>query len=239
MRLFAAILALASAVTPAAEAASIQVSPVTLQINEPALATHLTVRNGSDDPAHVQVRAYRWTQVDGEDRLERATDLAVSPPATVVAGGGENLVRIVRLQKAPVAREESYRVLVDQLPDAAAQGGVTLKILMRYSIPVFVSPRRQMPSELAWSAVRDGDSLVLTATNTGGRRVRISSLSVIEDAGAGSLERSGLVGYVLAGGTKSWSYPVSGSQFRHGASLRISGSGDDGDFNAAIQITQK
>ncbi len=158
MRLLAAILALVSAAVSAAEAASIQVSPVTLQMDAPTVATHLTVRNDSEDPTHIQVRVYRWTQVDGEDSLERTTELVVSPPAAVVAGGGENLIRIIRLEKAPVAREESYRVLVDQLPDLVAQSGVTLQILMRYSIPVFISPRKQTPPDLSWSAFRQDDS---------------------------------------------------------------------------------
>ena len=46
-------------------------------------------------------------------------------------------VRIVRTKKEPVAKEESYRLLIDELPAAAGSQGAAVNIALRYSIPVF------------------------------------------------------------------------------------------------------
>lgn len=236
MRLIAATLVLALAAASAAGAASLRVSPVTIQLEAPASAARLTLANPGDDATQIQVRVFRWTQVDGEDRLERASGLVASPPATEIQGGGESLVRIIRVAESPVAREESYRVLVDQLPEPGVRRGASLDILMRYSIPVFVSPGDQAPPEIAWSATRAGDALILTATNTGGRRVKLTALGLDGDGAGAPIRQDGLVGYVLAGGLRSWSYKVPGGAFQPGTTLHISATGDNGDFSATTRI---
>ena len=59
-----------------------------------------------------------------------------------VAPGKQQMVRVIRIHSAPVSQELSYRVLVDELPGkASAERSVGLKVLLRYSIPVFVTPQ--------------------------------------------------------------------------------------------------
>ncbi len=63
------------------QAASLQVSPISLDLTAPARTSSVTLRNNTDGTTNVQIRAYKWTQVAGVDQLMPANDVIVSPPA--------------------------------------------------------------------------------------------------------------------------------------------------------------
>lgn len=234
MRFFAVILAIASAAVIAAEAATLQVAPVNVELTAPTSAAQLTLRNPGTVPVNVQIRAFRWTQAGGEDTLERTGALVASPPATTLPAGSEGLVRIVRTASTPVQREESYRVLVDQLPNAARGTGPSLALAVRHSVPVFISPPDAAPPQLSWTASRQGNMLSVVASNSGGRRLKLTSLSLRDSAG-NSLDRAGLVGYVLAGESKTLTFEV-GTGFAPGSNLTITATADTGGISAATTI---
>ena len=59
-----------------AEAASLQVAPVTLEIPAPGASATIKLRNEATTALNAQVRVFRWTQVNGELRL-RVTSSSV------------------------------------------------------------------------------------------------------------------------------------------------------------------
>lgn len=99
----AALLALAA---PAA-AGGLRVDPVLLELNAPATAGSFTLHNDSAGKIAVQTRVYRWSQADGKETLEPATDVVASPPVVNLEPGADHIVRCVRLNKQPVQREEA------------------------------------------------------------------------------------------------------------------------------------
>jgi len=188
-----------------AEAASLRVAPVLLDVTAPAGATALTLRNDEARPLNVQIRVFRWAQVNGVDRLEPTTDVVVSPPIATLAKGMEYVVRVVRTTPRPVISEESYRVIVDEIPDRMQRRNGLVNFVMRYSIPVFFAPPIAKLPKVTWSARRTGDTLVVTASNSGGRRLKISNVKLKDARGALVVNRKGLLGYVLNGTTMKWS----------------------------------
>ena len=132
---FVAALAMVLAAS-GAQASSLRVSPVGLTINSGAATSSIRVWNNDKLPIGVQVRVFRSKFVDGEEWLEPTTNVVASPPVTKLAPGGENLVRIVRIAKTPVAADERYRLLVDELPDPTRRKAGTINVLVRHSIPV-------------------------------------------------------------------------------------------------------
>lgn len=66
------------------QAASLQVSPISLDLTAPARTSSVTLRNNTDGTTNVQIRAYKWTQVAGVDQLMPANDVIVSPPAAAL-----------------------------------------------------------------------------------------------------------------------------------------------------------
>lgn len=139
LRVLAAAIAIACLPVTIADAASLRVAPVLLDVQSGQTGTTLTVSNDDKTPIRVQVRVYLWTQKGGNDVLTPTKAVVASPPIGVLKPGAENLVRIVRVATTPVAARESYRVLVDQLPDPKQQAGV-VSILVRHAIPLYFEP---------------------------------------------------------------------------------------------------
>lgn len=178
-------------------AAQLHLEPVLLDLNAPVAAGVLTLRNEEDHEVTVQSRVFRWSQVDGVDQLTATSDVVASPPAVQLLPGQNYTVRIVRAVKRAVAAEESYRVVVDELPDAApgVQNGIS--ILVRQSVPVFFRARRLSPPDVRWSVQRQGDQLDIIAANGGDTRLRIANLQVRDAAGNTVEFGRGLAGYAL------------------------------------------
>jgi fimbrial chaperone protein len=142
MRLRIALLAIAFTCLSigASVAASLRVAPVDLDVAKGGFSTTLMVWNTGTTPVRIQVRVYLWTQKGGEDILTPTKDVVASPPIGTLKPGGENIIRIVRIASTAVTARESYRVLVDQLPDPKAAKAGVVSILIRHAIPLFFEP---------------------------------------------------------------------------------------------------
>ena len=206
--LFATVVAFAASAP--AGAGSLQVEPVLVDIAAPGAASTVTLRNEGTTPIDAQIRVYRWSLVNGKEKLEPTNDVVASPPSVTLTPKGQYIARIVRVSKQPVVGEESYRMLVDQLPDLSQQRNGAVNLMVRYSIPVFFgAPNKKNPT-VAWSVAPKGDKITLTAHNSGDRRLRISALTLRDASGKSLSFGSGLAGYALGQSAVSWTVP------RHG-----------------------
>lgn len=199
---------LALILAPAASAAGLQVTPITLEIAHGDTSAVLWLANTGTAALQAQVRVVEWTQADHEDRLDTTRDLVASPPMLEVAAGARQLVRIVRTSGAtPGEPERSFRLLVDELPGAGTgdgQGGV--QFLMRYSVPVFIAPDQPQPApRLQWHLRTQPP--VLEVVNAGSARAQLSEVAIVDAAGTRTVLSDGLLGYVLAGAQMRWPLP--------------------------------
>jgi fimbrial chaperone protein len=209
MRLALPLAALFSVVQPA-QAASLQVSPVTLSFQPGQPALGLTLRNSGDAPLTGQVRVFAWTQNGKDDVLEPVQALVASPPMVLIPQQGEQLVRVVRTDRKPADRELTYRLLIDELPPpqgAATSGEISggVNFRLRYSIPVFV-PMSGAPGQpkLGWSLQQHDGAWYLAASNQGGSHAQLASVRLIGAGGESFEVSAGLLGYALAGSGREW-----------------------------------
>jgi fimbrial chaperone protein len=216
----------------AASAASLQVSPVSLEMTAPAAAATLTLNNPGEAPLKAQIRVMRWSLVNGEEHLEPATDVVASPPMATLQPKSNYTVRVVRLTKQPAVTEESYRLLVDEIPDRASLAPATVTMAFRYSIPVFFYPQTAIQPALTWSVERREGKVFVSATNTGTRHVRISDLQISDAKRTKSATFKGLAGYVLARSSKSWVAPGDLQKVAGSGPLLVTAQGDTGPINA-------
>ncbi|MGH6781252.1 MAG: fimbrial biogenesis chaperone [Sphingomonadaceae bacterium] len=234
-RLSASIFALMLAAGAPVQASSLRVAPVCLDIRAPGATATIRVWNDAPQPVNVQIRIFRWNQQDGEERLVPTQDVVVSPPITTLAGGGENIVRVVRVAKKPISAEESYRVIVDELPDPARRNTGTITLVIRHSIPVFFGGTRGKDSAIDWSVQRRAGGYQVSARNTGAGRLRLSNL--ILHAGNGAIaRRDGLVGYALAGATMRWLVFSEENGGSPSGPITISAESEAGPVNAAASL---
>ena len=191
--------------TGPAGAATLQISPVMVDMAPQQGASGITLRNPDAMPVYGQVRVYAWEQRDGDDVLLPTDEIQVSPPIIQVPPRSEQLVRLVRASREPAAIEKSYRLVIDEIPDPStpAVNGVVLRL--RYSVPVFVAGATPEPRpELSWRAAREGKEWVLSLNNTGTRYAQVASLQVLDSGGKPVAEVDGLVGYALAQRQRQW-----------------------------------
>ena len=188
---------------PQAQAGSLSVSPILIDGSGGRAAHVVTLHNGGEKLLNAQVRVLSWRQVNGEDMLEETRRVVASPPVAQVAPGGDFTIRIVRVANEPVAEEESYRLLVDEIPDAAARRNGLVAIAIRFSIPAFFSPAEAAPPRVVWSVIRSGSKLRLVGRNVGDKRVKLSDLSY-----SGKPVARGLAGYILGHSEKAWPLPA-------------------------------
>lgn len=235
-RLFPAILCLFPALAfGPASAATISIAPVTLDIPAPRNSGKLTLQNRGSDELAIQLRIFRWEQNDGQDTLVPTKDVVASPPMAKFKADTRYTVRVVRVAKTPVRGEESYRLLIDQLPKPAATSGSQVNFLIRQSIPLFFVEEHEAKPALRWAAVLDKNQLVVTAQNNGGRRARLSNLSIDTPTGSVSPPREGLAGYVLAGSAAKWVQRIP-KGLAAGSRLTIRAQDEYGPIEASVTI---
>lgn len=121
-------------------AGGIRISPITVNIASQDRASLITLFNMSNDTSNLQVRVFKWTQSNGNDNLTETNDIIASPPFITLPPGGSFNFRVVRTSDAKVTGEQSYRVIIDELPKPQDKRsvGTGIGILIRNSLPLFV-----------------------------------------------------------------------------------------------------
>ncbi len=199
-----------------ADTLALRVAPVLIDVAAPGRAAQLTLRNEHGAALNVQLRIFKWVQNGSGDRLVETDDVAVSPPIVTLAPRTEYIARIVRTAKMPAETEESYRLLVDEIPQPGASGNKTVSFVVRQSIPVFFGGSKARPADVAWAIRREAKAIVLTASNSGTKRLRVARLALKDRQGTILAERPGLVGYVLGESRMSWTLPAARAQAAKG-----------------------
>ena len=195
-------------------AASLQVAPISVAFSPQEKAKEIWLTNTSERPIRAQTRVLIWSQVAGQDQVNPTRDLVASPSITEIKAGEQQLIRIIRIAPQNTAVEQTYRLLIDELPSAAQADAQTgLQLLLQYSIPVFIQPTDSI-------AMRNGLTLLnqvnfqyqnqqLIVKNNAKSHIRISELTYINPNGERIPLINGLVGYALAGQSMRWEIPES------------------------------
>ena len=199
-----ALLALLACLPAVANASAVVIWPIDPTIRAGEQATALWLDNKGDAPVTVQVRAFGWSQPDGEDRLDAQQAVVASPPIATVAPGARQLVRIIR-RTPGAAPESAYRLMIDELPPPPAEptGGppqARLAVQMRYSIPLFTYVAAATDARLDARISQSAQGRILSIRNTGTLHARLTDLR-LEAHGRAVSVRAGLARYVLPGAT--------------------------------------
>ncbi|MDR5792349.1 molecular chaperone [Caballeronia sp. LZ008] len=195
-------------------AASLQISPVTIQLTAAENGKVINLSNGGDEPIHAQVRAFVWDQADEQDKLTPTREIVASPPIAEVAAGGQQVIRVIRASMEPLQQERAYRLLIDELPPEGATAGANVQFRFRYSVPLFISPAGEAGKpKLQWSIVERNGKPFLLVSNSGAIHAQLSAVS-LKNGGADIPISAGLLGYVLPGRVRAWALPAAASALR-------------------------
>ena len=179
--LLAALILLATT----ANAASLTVNPIRLELGAKQAATSMTIGNAADTPTTVQVSAYHWRHQDGSDQLEPATGAdapIITPPMFRLAPGGSQIVRIGFAGGGSSEDEGRWRLIVEEVPQPQMQAvpvalaPMQIATRLRVSMPLFRLPAVTR-SALDWRLDRDGSTLVVANRGSTTERIDQAQLS--------------------------------------------------------------
>ena len=221
-----------AAVSGAASAGALQVSPINIEVPSGTATTVENLANKGTTVINAQVRVFKWNHKDGKETLVPTTDVVASPPALKIQPGGVATVRVVRLLKTPVVGEETYRLIIDDIPPPPDKEGGSVAFAVRHAIPVFFQAPG-IKTDLSWKAKMNGQNLVLTATNMGQLHARFAQL-LISLNGKVVASVNGLAGYALAADFSTWKLKAKGVQA--GATIQIKASTNDGPVDTKVQV---
>ena len=233
MRTLIALLTAAVMAAPAS-ASTFNISPIRAELAAGHRTEALTITNAEDNPVVVQIRVVRWSQKNGTEQLDETRELLATPPVLQIAANSQQIIRVA-LRREPDPEEElTYRVIFEEVPQAAPKDFIGLRVALRLSIPVFVAPAHgKANADLAWQSrwLANGQ-LELAATNSGSGHLQITDF---EAQFPGSLMplRGITSKYVLAGSRMSWTLTPPADAMRQGA-IPIRGHSDQGDFSADV-----
>lgn len=228
------------AVLPAA-ASTFNIAPIRAELGVGHRTEALTLTNAEDEPVVVDVRVVAWSQRNGEEQLDETRELLVTPPVLQIPAKGEQIIRVALRREADPVKELTYRVIFEEVPQAAPVTFNGLRVALRLSVPVFVAPSHgKAAPDVAWDAhVLPDGGLQIAATNRGTGHLQISDFDMqwpgVKDGLHGMTSK-----YVLAGSRITWTLKP-GEPIRAGGSIPgprvIHGRSDQGEFSADVGET--
>ena len=192
----------------------------------------MKIVNNDTHDVSLQIRAYDWTQKDSQDSLEPTQSLIISPPVFTVAPGASQTIRIVSKRPAE-SNEIAYRLLVDEIPTAAAGPAINFKF--RISMPIFIAPNAAANLKMGW-AISAGKTPKLIITNTGNRRGRLLNLALTLPNGKKITPPAGANPYTLAGMTRQYVFDVE-SPLPAGSLVKMTANSDSGPIDTELTVT--
>lgn len=188
-------------------AASIRLSPVSVEILSDQAASSISLYNQSNESSDLQVRVFEWRQNAGQDQLIPTDEIAVSPPFLKLQPNDSYNLRVVRINPVPVSDEKTYRIIIDELPKPIDNRKVDqgVNVLLRSSLPLFVVNKDAI-TKLTWSIQQQQNNSSLIINNVGNRHALLSNLTLVDTTANKSyaIKVNTVNGYILAGKARNF-----------------------------------
>jgi fimbrial chaperone protein len=207
--------------TGGAALAQVQINPVLVELGARQRAVTLTVSLSANAsaPMRLQAELLRWEQdSQGLAVTEPSDDLLVTPPLVDIAPGATQVFRIALRGARQSPGELAYRLVLEDIAEATEKvdlaPGLSIKVKMRYDLPVMVAPSGKVVNALQWKPCAPEAAQAATPVpacvrllNAGNRRVKLQTLTFEGDGWQQALafkEGENL----LAGAQREWRLPL-------------------------------
>lgn len=220
---------IATLLTPAflreVAASNLSVRPVKVHLSRNKQSAMILLSNHSQHVVHAQADAFTWLQNEqGEIRLEPTTAISVFPPLVVLRAGESKSFRVF-LRAAASSLEQSYRLVIEELPTETGENRGSVQLRTRRSIPVFVAPLNN-PDPIPRISIHGfkQEQLVFFVENRGNTHFFVDELRVegIQSTQAGSTGGVQLKGwYVLPQSRQRFEIALPREACREASHVRI------------------
>lgn len=228
----------------AAPAATFSVDPIKVTIAKSNASESVAVTNQSAQQLRLQISGFSWAQdASGAMQLQQTDDLVFFPQLLTLEPGETRRVRIgSTAPQGPL--EKTFRVFMEELPSLESlrnPKGAQLTIRMKVGIPVFIAPSapQQLKGEVRNGDVR-GSVLTFDVANTGNTHFPIQQVQVTGMGAGGRVFHQNITGwYVLAGGVRRFSIPLSKTRCQALRSVDVNVQADTFGFSGAFTPSSK
>lgn len=221
----AALLGLALCPPGHLSAATLGISPARIVLSASSRSALVTLSNQTDEESRVEVSVSAWSEgVDGKAILEPTEDLAVFPLLIAIPPHGEKRIRVGLSRREPIVTERTYRLFLQELPPSKATAEqVGVRMVMRFSLPVYVQPAKPAGSVTVEGLVGEGGHVRFRLTNAGNAHARMeeATLTGKDSAGNTVFTRTLDVRVLLAGGRREFDLPLSADECRPDTTLEL------------------
>lgn len=215
-----------------------RISPTRLDLDRENKNGELTVRNEGDDRVDLQVKAVEWTQdQEGKDRYTDTSELIFFPKMLTLVNNAEKVIR-TGVATVPVAREKTYRLMVQEIPQPRKTETPTVAIALKFSLPVFVKPvRGDIQGNIEKIEMIRG-TLSTLVKNTGNTHFKIVSYVVSGKNTKGELTFTKSVEgwYLLSGASRTYTIKLPADDCAKSSVLEISIKSDRINFEKSLQV---
>jgi len=181
-----------------ASAGEFSVSPVRIFMKANERAVAITVVNEGSEELVMQSEIFSWQQKPGgEDTLNPTEDLVLSPPIVKLAPKARQVLRLARVGGPPAGQEQSYRMIVREVPEARQTGKeAKVQMALAFSLPIFITPngaKRNVECDVQRASAQ---AVKVNCKNTGNAYAQLRGITLTSASGA-TLATRDFVGYLL------------------------------------------
>jgi fimbrial chaperone protein len=211
------------------QAGSYMVKPVRIELSARQLRSTMQIQNVGDDPITIQAHIVAWNAKGAEEILSDNDDILLNPPIFTVPVGHTQYLRLGLRHSPKGAMEETYRLILEQVPGPPKPGFMGINTLLKISVPIFVKPRVPAP-QLAWTLERvSGGDLRLSVENHGNAHVQIRKFAVTVGGAETASFAEDAATYVLPNARKEWL--IHNQTLAAAGQLLLLGETDNGDLH--------
>jgi fimbrial chaperone protein len=193
-----------------AVASSFIASPVTFDLSPNKPMSILRLTNNGESDLRLQVHAVKWG-TDGHNETQVDTDdIILNPPVFMLKPGQQQFMRFGLRSVVPTATEQSYRLILDEIPDETSVGeSVGIRTALRVSIPVFTNPVQKVV-RVTWHLIRKENRYVLVCDNSGNTHLKINGFVIADEKGV-PVVRNSDPAYIMPEQRKEWPLATNGT----------------------------
>jgi fimbrial chaperone protein len=190
--------------------------------------------NTGDDPVTVQARVVSWSLKDNKDVYQESDEVLLNPPIFTLQPDRPQLMRLGLRHPRADGNEIAYRLLVEEVP-APPKPGLSLRTVLRISIPIFVEQQGAAKKQVDWKAEATPVGVRITAVNNGNVHVQIKHLDLLPEGSTATPSSKIVLDYLLPGQSHEWVFEE--AQIRSARKLSLTAGTDEGNFSASLVPT--
>lgn len=189
--------------------AYLEISPVKIELSQKQPIASLSLKNHKDVAVLIQSEVLSWDIVDGQDVYAPTDEVLFNPPVFELAPGKTQVLRIGLAHPGPLDTQRTYRIFVQEVPDANPDAG-GLRVALQFSVPVLAQPSVVHERDLAADQPSlQADTLKFRVTNAGNTVSIVRSVRVLNAETQKEIGHQPALAYVLAGKSAELSVKLS------------------------------